>query len=423
LKLLSKYNRINITVTIMVFLLGSIFFFFVLRYILINQLDETLRSEQQEVTKYVAAHDRLPEIVNTTQQWIYYQTTAKPITEAYFKNDTYINEDHEKEPVRQYIFSIKAGNTFYAISINKSQKETEGLLKIIIIATIAMIAIILVINFIINRKVLNRLWNPFYTTIQNIKKYRLSSRQPLQLDKTSIDEFASLNESLNEMSGRIYNDYEALKKFTENASHEMQTPLAVIRSKTEVLLQSTEWKEKEIHQIQQIEDATQKLAKLHQSLLLLTKLENRQFILNEIVNLTDIIKKKINEREDLIKAKKISLHTNMQEVKLSFHQHLAEILVNNLLNNAIRHTPANGEIDIALSNQMLSISNTALNGELDHSKIFQRFYKASDSTDGTGLGLAIVKEICNIANADIQYQYQNNKHQFIIQFGNGNKGR
>src|SRR6266496_3971631 len=336
----------------MVFLLGSIFFFFVLRYILINQLDETLRSEQQEVTKYVAAHDRLPEIVNTTQQWIYYQTTAKPITEAYFKNDTYINEDHEKEPVRQYIFSIKAGNTFYAITINKSQKETEGLLKIIIIATIAMIAIILVINFIINRKVLNRLWNPFYTTIQNIKKYRLSSRQP-----------------------------------------------------------------------QQLEDATQKLAKLHQSLLLLTKLENRQFILNEIVNLTDIIKKKINEREDLIKAKKISLHTNMQEAKLSFHQHLAEILVNNLLNNAIRHTPANGEIDIALSNQMLSISNTALNGELDHSKIFQRFYKASDSTDGTGLGLAIVKEICNIANADIQYQYQNNKHQFIIQFGNGNKGR
>jgi signal transduction histidine kinase len=406
-----------------VFLLGSVFFYFVLHYILIHQLDETLMSEEQEITKYVQSHNKLPEIENTREQWITYQIANKPIKQAYFKSGTYLSDDHEKEPVRQYIFPLTVGNIFFKVTVNKSQEETEDLLKVIIFATVAMIAIILFVNFIINRKVLNKLWNPFYSTIQSIKAYRLSSRQSLQLDKVPIDEFSSLNESLNEMTARISSDYEALKKFTENASHEMQTPLAVIRSKTEVLLQSTEWKEKEIHQIQQIEDATQKLAKLHQSLLLLTKLENRQFILNELVNLTDIIKQKINEREDLIEAKKIILKASLKEIKLSFHQHLAEILVNNLLNNAIRHTPANGEIDIALSNQMLSVSNTALNGELDHNKIFQRFYKASDSTDGTGLGLAIVKEICNIANADIQYQYQNNKHQFIIQFSNGNKGR
>ncbi|HXL54914.1 MAG TPA: HAMP domain-containing sensor histidine kinase, partial [Chitinophagaceae bacterium] len=409
------------TATIVVFLLGSIFFFFVLQYILINELDETLMSERQEITKYVDAHNRLPEIVNTKEQWTYYHTVPKPIAQPYFKN-SYINDEHEKGPIRQYFFSLKAGNTFYTITINKSQAETEDLLQIIILATVTMIAIILLINFIINRRVLNRLWNPFYSTIQNIKAYRLSDKQPLQLDKTSIDEFASLNESLSEMSARIFNDYEALKKFTENASHEMQTPLAVIRSKTDVLLQSTEWKEKEMQQLQQIEDATQKLAKLHQSLLLLTKLENRQFVLNEEVNLTDIIKQKINEREDLFEAKKISLHTNLRKVKLSFHQHLAEILVSNLLNNAIRHTAANGEIDIELSNEIFFVTNTASSGGLDKNKIFQRFYKATDAADGTGLGLAIVKEICNIANADIQYQYQNNKHQFIIRFGNENNG-
>jgi two-component system, OmpR family, sensor histidine kinase QseC len=422
LKLLSKYNRINIAVTISVFLLGSIFFFFVLRYILLNQLDETLMSERQEIVNYVAAHNHLPEIVNTSQQWTYYETTAKPIKDPYFISDIHTSDDYDKEPIRQHIFSIKAGNTFYKITITKSQQEAQKLLRIIIIATVAMIAIILVINFIINRRILSTLWNPFYKTIHYIKEYRLSDKHPLQLSKVSVDEFTSLNESLNEMSARIYNDYETLKRFTENASHEMQTPLAVIRLKTDVLLQSANWEEKEMRQLQQIEDATQRLAKLHQSLLLLTKLENRQFLLNEEVNLTNIIKQKIKEREDVLEAKKISLHTNLQQVKLSFHQHLAEILVSNLLNNAIRHTAPNGEIDVELSNEVFSVSNTSLNGGLDKNKIFQRFYKATDTSEGTGLGLAIVKEICNVANADIHYQYQNNKHQFIIRFGDGNKG-
>ena len=122
----------------------------------------------------------------------------------------------------------------------------------------------------------------------------------------------------------------------------------------------------------------------------------------------------------MLEAKKISLHTSLQQVKLSFHQHLAEILVSNLLNNAIRHTGANGEIDVELSNEMFSISNTSFNGELDKNKIFQRFYK-TDISEGTGLGLAIVKEICNMAGAVISYQYQNNKHQFTIKFADGNK--
>ena len=96
MKLLSKYNRINIAVTIGVFLLGSIFFFFVLRYILLNQLDETLMSERQEITNYVAAHNELPEIVNTTQQWSYYEPTNRPIANSYFKNDVYTSDDFDK---------------------------------------------------------------------------------------------------------------------------------------------------------------------------------------------------------------------------------------------------------------------------------------------------------------------------------------
>jgi signal transduction histidine kinase len=271
-------------------------------------------------------------------------------------------------------------------------------------------------NFILNRKLLAGLWKPFYRTIDSIRDYELATRQPLRLSRENIDELNLLNESLNKMTTRIYQDYLALKTFTENASHEMQTPLAVIRSKVESLLQESDGKEKIIQQLLSIEDATLKLSRLHQSLLLLTKLENRQFVPGETVNLSAIIRNKLAEREEFISSKKLIVNIHTEEVILAFHQHLAEILVNNLLNNMIRYTPKNGILEINVTANALSVSNTAANASLDKEKIFQRFYKGEQSAESTGLGLAIVKEICLLAGFTIAYKYTNNTHHFIIHF-------
>jgi two-component system sensor histidine kinase QseC len=194
-----------------------------------------------------------------------------------------------------------------------------------------------------------------------------------------------LNDSLNKMTLRIHQDYLALRTFTENASHEMQTPLAVIRSKVESLLQETEGKEKIIQQLLTIEDATLKLSRLHQSLLLLTKLENRQFQLSETVNLSAILESKLKERNELIIARELMLSVATEEVILSFHQHLAEIMINNLLNNVIRYTPVHGTVSIKLTQDYLSIKNYAADGALNTEKIFRRFYKEEQSAESTGL--------------------------------------
>ncbi|MDE3144277.1 MAG: HAMP domain-containing histidine kinase [Bacteroidota bacterium] len=417
MKLFTKYNRINISATIFTFVLGSIAFYFVLDYVLTRQLKETLRSEQFEIIHFVEEHHALPEIQNTRHQWITVDKSTQKINQPVFKNSIYYNEhDKEDQSAKQLLFTVDIAGQNYLITVNKSEAETEDLLKLIILITTGMIAVILLFNYLINRKLINKIWQPFYKTIDDIKAYQVSDKQPLQLTKEPIDELNLLNDSLNKMTQSIYREYAALKSFTENASHEMQTPLAVIRSRIDLLLQQSELKEQSLQQILSIEDAAQRLSKLHQSLLLLTKIENKQFVLNEQVDLKKIILEKIKEREELIDSKKIKIVTNCKEVVLSFHQHLAEILFNNLLNNAIKYTSENGVVDIELNEDFICFKNDAANEALDADKIFQRFYKPSDSGDGTGLGLAIIKEICNLAGFDISYLFNDHQHIFLIKF-------
>lgn len=414
MKLFAKYNRVNIAATIVVFLIGSIGFFFVLQYVLTRQLDQTLRVEQQEIAAYVKDHRALPVIENARDQWIEIKPAARPESTHFRSLTTFNPQEQETEPVRQLVFYIEVTGSWYQVTVSKSATETEDLLKLIIAVTISMIALMFVLNFVLNRTLIRRLWQPFYRTIDSIKNYRLNTE--LRLPDESIDEIQLLNQSLNVMSGHIHQDYQTLRSFTENASHEMQTPLSVIRSKTELLLQELEGDEKAMQQVMVIEDAALKLSRLHQSLLLLTKLKNRQYKDDEIIDLSQLIHKKLEERRELFDAKNIQVQFEPAHVLLSFHPHLAEILVANLLNNALAHTPVAGNLDIFINTDLLSVQNTASGEPLDSQKIFQRFYKANPSSEGTGLGLAIIYEICVLSGYRINYKYHNNTHDFTIYF-------
>ncbi len=417
MKLFTKYNRINITATIATFVAGSVAFYFVLNYILLRQLDGTLKSEEQEITEYVQSHKQLPEFQNTRRQWVTAQQVMLPMQNRHLCSKPFFNkQEDENEQVRQLTFSILAQGKYYNVTVSRSQAETEDLLKLIILVTLGVIILILLVNYIINRRLISRLWQPFYYTIDRIKNYTVAVENPLQLPKEEIDEIALLNESINQMTLHVYRDYHALKSFTENASHEMQTPLAVIRSKIEILLQHEELKEDSIGQLLAIENAAKKLSKLHQSLLLLSKLENRQFIADELVNMRQVILTRIDEWQDLVSSRNLVVEVQCEDVIISFHHHLAEILVNNILNNALRYTPAGGEISIVLTAECLRVSNTSASGPLDKGKVFTRFYKAQAGGDGTGLGLAIIKEICSVAGFEAAYTFEDSKHIFTIYF-------
>ena len=416
MKLFTRYNRINVAATTFIFIVGSIAFYFVLHYILIKQLDETLYSEQQEIHEYTEAHNQLPEIENTKHKWITVEPVKSPFPQKeIISYKKYNNTEKEWESVRRLSFCFLVNNQYYAITVNRSEVETEDILKLIILVTTGMIALILLLNFFINRKIINKLWQPFYHSINQIKHYKINEKQSLILPNNSIDEFNILNESLNSMTSSIANDYYTMKNFTENASHEMQTPLAVIRSKTDILLQQSGLNEETVHHILDIEEGIKKLTRLNQALLLLAKIRNTQFDFTEKIDFEKLIHQKIEEKRELLYAKQINILSNVQPVVLLFHQQLAEILVNNLLSNAIKYTPTGGKITVTLDTEKLIFTNSSDGKALDENKIFQRFYKAHQSTEGVGLGLSIVSEIVKIAGYHISYHFsEQQQHVFSI---------
>jgi len=415
LKLLEKYNRLNVTAIILTFIIGSCTFYFLLNYILIHQLDETLQSEKQEIVTYAATHNMMPEIIKTKDQNTSYEEATDPCnTIIYNTTDPYKKHRRERREIQ---FTINAGGKYNLVKVSKPLEETEYLLKVIIGVTVAMIAFILITGYLINRIVIRRLWKPFYETISKVNNYHLSDQDTLKLPGTEIDEFSLLNQSVNKMVERIQQDYGSLKNFTGQAAHEIQTPLAIIRSKLDMLMQNEKNLEGNAQHIADIEHSVQRLSRLHQSLLLLTKVENKQFALNEEVSLADIIRDKCLEYAELSEELKLNVNAEIQPVTILFHKHLAEILINNLFGNAIKYNIAGGHIDIILKNRQLMISNTSDNAPLDEQKVFKRFYRNSNNVqEGNGLGLSIVKQIADMAGYRVMYAYTNGLHVFIINF-------
>ena len=205
-----------------------------------------------------------------------------------------------------------------------------------------------------------------------------------------------------------------MKTFTQNASHEIQTPLAIIQSKLELLLQDSQLTAPQAIAITSAFEATQRLSKLNQALLLITKIENNQFVAAEAISIKTVINKYQSFFVELLDQKKITVSLMINEDwQILLHPLLADMLISNLFNNAIRYNHQQGEIKIIINKNSLEISNTSDLPDIKDEELFHRFVK-HDTATGNGLGLAIVKEICDTNNIAIQYHYDGNFHQFKL---------
>ncbi|HEY4874449.1 MAG TPA: HAMP domain-containing sensor histidine kinase [Puia sp.] len=413
MKLITKYNRVNIIATVAVLLVASVCYYFIVRYVLIHQLDNTLKVEEAEILSYVKTNDHLPEASNYRDQHINFNE----ITESFRRNFSNINlyeERHNEYNVyRELSFPVIADSKLYKASVTKSEEEVEDLVWLIVLITVCVIIFLLLILFITNRVLLRKIWQPFYQTLESIKTFNLAYKKNNGIEKTNIDEFDNLNMAVNTMQSRIIKDYEILKNFADNASHEMQTPLAILNSKLDLLIQEPNLNESQTKQLQSMYDAMGRLSKLNQSLLLLTKIENNQFTKVNALRFDMLIKEKLLQLEDLIIAKHLHLRTDLKETIVEIDDYLADILLNNLLGNAMRHNYENGAITISLNQDEMIINNTGSAFDFNEKNIFERFSK-SENSEGIGLGLAIVKQICDNYGFAIEYSFENDVHRFKI---------
>ncbi|HXB91619.1 MAG TPA: HAMP domain-containing sensor histidine kinase [Puia sp.] len=426
MKLFVRYSRVNIIASILALLVGSIGYYFMVRYILIRELDDTLKIEEAEILDNVRTRDRLPEPANYRDQQILYVPAPGPVERKFVhttqsdlpgprRSEGRRNHHHQNEPYRQLIFSVRVGGIYYTVSVSKSEEEMEDLLWMIMLITAGMILLLLGILFLANRLLLRRIWQPFYRTLDGIRRFNLSSRQALPAGTSDIEEFNNLEEAVGQMTTKIMKDYEMLRNFADNASHEMQTPLAILNSKLDLMIQDPLLEERHHLPIQAMYDAIGRLRQLNQSLLLLTRIENNQFAHTESIDFSAVVGAKLIQMEDLTRDRHLQVNAELNECHLPVNAYLADILLNNLLLNAIRHNEDGGRIDIRLRPDSLRISNTGPALLIDPATIFDRFTKGPHS-GGTGLGLAIVRQIADSYRFELCYSYSDALHIIDIRF-------
>lgn len=416
MKLSNRYNRANILTSIVVLIITGVIYYVVIHFILTEKLDRDLAVEENEISQYVNTFDKLPLPASYLDQQISYKTLNGPAPEREFLYTTYYNpKEQENEPGRSLITVVRLGDKAIEVTITKSRVESEDLVRIILFITVGITVVLLLSLLLMNRFVLNRLWRPFYSILNGMKSFEVTRMDTIEHEPTKIDEFNELNKSVNAMAGRVRQDYKELKSFTDNASHEMMTPLAVINSKLDSLLQTESFTAQQGALLEDIYHATGRLSRLHQSLLLLSKIENNLIPDFQNIELKEMVEAKSRQFQELLEKDGLVLTENLVPVEIKMSRYLADILLNNLFSNAVRHNVSGGHIHIELDQQALTISNSGKARQLQ-TKIFDRFSKSVDS-EGMGLGLAITKQICNLYGFRIDYREESGEHAFTVYFG------
>lgn len=321
-----------------------------------------------------------------------------------------LTKHYYAEDMIDIIEATQQGHPLPAIDLE--QDIMHGIMiQFALISGVLGIAIVFMVRFISQR-----LWKPFDESLKLIEGFRLESGIVPKLPDSNVKEFDRLNRTLNQLMGNSMVSYRAQKEFTENASHELQTPLAVFQSKLDLLLQQPDLTEQQAVAIQDLYRVSNRLARLNRNLLLLAKIENKQYGQMDTIDIVASIEELLPSLESM--AGSITIGKSFQERNLVIrgNKALLESMINNLVVNAVRHNTADGTITIAILGNSLIVSNTSEEGALNAQLMFNRFYHPSEKAKGNGLGLAIVKAICDYHGWAVEYEYKDGKHFFKIQF-------
>lgn len=342
--------------------------------------------------------------------------TARIIRDRYTDTLMYMPYEDDLEPVRMLTTAFENHGRFYELKVMSSMVEEDDLIEDLFWSVFWLYIILVASIILLHNVVLQRLWRPFYSLLQQLKDFRLSSHSKLPDIHTQTKEFNDLKTAVNTLLSHSIETFENQKQFIGNASHELQTPLAIATHKLELLLEKGSLTDDQAEQAGQILQIVERLVRLNKSLLLLAKIENKQYFNNQKVSIPEILQQGMEDLGPIAEYKNVQLLLEgTYPLYTSMDPSLAGIVINNLIKNAIVHNHPGGVVKIRLVDQHLIVSNSGPEGPLNPDKIFTRFYKSDTHQKNTGLGLAIVKAICDLYGFHITYRY-NGFHEFDLFF-------
>ena len=399
MKFLTKVNRNYIFLLMPMLIIVSIGGYFLLRHIILYEAKENLLDKEFSVEKKIQETGNMPNFFPLVEvKFIDQQTNVGPTFKIiYLNNET----EDELEPYLEYSNQVWINGVLYSIKLRQATFEFEDLIFILTATLFILLLATFGVSFIISTKVNKTVWANFEYNLQVIEQFNFKQNSRLSLQKSNIEEFDRLNRVLETLTHKLKSDYLSLKEFTENASHEIQTPLSIALINLDELLQQ-DLTEDAFSKVMTTINSMKRLSTLSKSLILLTKIDNGQFVADETIAFNLLFNQKIIEFDALIKAKNLKVEKNSkQEFSIKISKQLAETLVNNLLSNAINHNIQGGTIQVTVDTNGFEICNTGTPNNLNNETIFNRFSKGNSKT--FGLGLAIVKDICETNDLAIHY--------------------
>ncbi len=399
-------------------------YYFVVDAIWLEELDEhnsIIRKRMEKGIQNIQVDEQ--ELSKTLVIWNSLQPGTKliAIDENNIKKDSvyttsiFNNFEQETDRFRVLSTTIRIQGKPYQLTISTNVEEADETLIAIAIVTILFFAF-LVLGFVfLNKRISRKSWKPFYHTLDQLKKFDLNKDQHIHLEQSDIEEFEELNKELSELIRKNASAFNQQKRFIENASHELQTPLAILKSKMDVLLQDEHLSENQSATIESINSNLSRISRINKNLLLLAKIENHQFADETFVDVRKTLQESIDLLGDYVLSKEMEIQLTALPYSVKCNQTLLEVLINNLLINAIRHGTIGDAIQINLEDGQLTFSNSGIRA-LNPDQLFVRFGISTEETTNSGLGLAISKEICERYNWKLSYAFSGQRHEFVIGF-------
>jgi len=396
---------------------------FSLQEILNEEVDETLELHSQAFLNHIKNFEYLDDletdlhVLDQLSYNIHIKPTAVATSGKHFQTVMeYDSLEHEDRPFRQLSSLVIIKAKRYILTVTMSLVDNNDLLVAIGIVQIILIILLTAGLLFINRSLSKKLWEPFYRTISQLKAYELDTNEAIAVEKTNIIEFDDLNKAITNLTDRNRKVFLQQKEFIENASHELQTPLAVFQSKLDVLMQSAALSESSAEIITELETTAQRMSRLNKNLLLLSKIDNEQFTATESITLDELVHELLDKLRPIGEMNGLTITTFIHPTQVVADKTLIEVLITNLLNNAIRHTATHGRISVSVQDKKLKVSNSGEPLRMVPEKMFERFSKETANSNSSGLGLAIVKKICDLRGYTLKYEYRHERHIFSIAF-------
>ena len=419
-KLLTQTLRANMLVSALILIVSIPLFFRITEGLAVEDSDEALRLRKKEFL-----HSTLPTL--QLDEIAFWNKVNRDVTilpedqnlkrDSVFGQFFYDTLDAENEPYRVLLTPVTIEGRPFTFMARMNQIESEDFLNSITQLFVAVILVSLLGMYLITRWQSKRLWRPFYDTLTVMENFDIEKSQFIELGGSKTLEFERLNLVLRKLMEKNRRAFALQREFVDSAAHELQTPLAIMQTQIDMMMQRQDLNEAQGEMLENLESSISRLQRLNKNLLLLSKMESQVYAANEDISVTAILKSLLPFFQEQAIAQQIAFQNTVSEdFRAMANPALLEIAVSNLLLNAIRHNVFQGTVEIQLGKGKLLVTNTGIGEALPQEEVFQRFSKISSKSKGNGLGLSVVKKIADLNHWQLSYCFEDQKHVFSLDF-------